>query len=150
MRLTIVEAIMHHANLMRLNMKKTINVEARSISFTFEDGLEPVTIGLAQLEPANVTYAALHGLSARLGDNAAISKSAENGFKVTEAMKREAVMELVTHYTSGSKDWSPKAKAAPKVAFNPAIAAIAAKLGKSYEEAMVWYNAKLMAELDAM
>lgn len=41
--------------------------------------------------------------------------------------------------------------ATPKAApINPAIQAIATKLGKTYAEAMAWYNEKLMAELEAM
>lgn len=129
-------------------MKKVINTVSQSVSFTF-DGLEPVTLRMDQVTPANATYAMLHGFAARIGDNAAITKSAENNFTVTEAMRRDAVLEMVNHYTSGSEDWNIK-QAARKPSFNPAIQAIADKLGKTYEEAMAWYNAKLMAELDAM
>ena len=130
-------------------MKKSINAVAQSLTFTF-DGLDPITLAMAQVSSANATYAMLHGFAARIGDNAAIQKSADNGFVVTEAMRRAAVLELVNHYASGSADWSPIARKTPKVAYNPAIQAIADKLGKSYEEAMVWYNDKLMAELAAM
>ena len=131
-------------------MKKTINAAAQSVTFTF-DGLEPVTLNMRDVSPANATYAMLHGFAARIGDNAAIAKSAENNFTVTEAMRRAEVEAMVNFYADGANvDWNVKTKAAPKAAFNPAIAAIAAKLGKTYEEAMVWYNAKLMAELEAM
>jgi len=131
-------------------MKKTINAAAQSVTFTF-DGLEPVTLNMRDVSPANATYAMLHGFAARIGDNAAIAKSAENNFTVTEAMRRAEVEAMVNFYAdSANVDWNVKTKAAPKAAFNPAIAAIAAKLGKTYEEAMVWYNAKLMAELEAM
>jgi len=130
-------------------MKKTINLASRSVTFTF-DGLEPVTMSAEKMSATNYDYACLHGLAARIGDNAAISKSAENQFTVTEAMRREAVLELVTFYENPeNKDWNIK-QAVRKPSFNPAIQAIADKLGKSYEEAMAWYNAKLMAELDAM
>lgn len=129
-------------------MKKTINAAARSITFTF-DGLDSVTLDTASVSAANRTYAMLHGFAARIGDNAAITKSAENGFKVTEAMRREAVLELVYHYASGVDDWNVRATA-HKPSFNPHIQAIAEKRACSYEEAMVWFNAKLMAELDAM
>ena len=130
-------------------MKKVINTATRSVTFTFE-GLEPVTMQAERMSAANYDYACLHGLAARIGDNAAITKSAENGFSVTEAMRREAVLELVTFYEDPeNKDWNIK-QAARKPSFNPAIQAIADKLGKSYEEAMAWYNAKLMAELAAM
>jgi len=131
-------------------MKKTINTAAQSITFTF-DGLEPVTLAMSQVSSDNATYAMLHGFAARIGDNAAIAKSAENGFTVTEAMRRAEVEKMVAFYADAdNKDWNMRVAAGPKAVFNPAIAAIAAKLGKSYEEAMVWYNAKLMAELEAM
>jgi len=129
-------------------MKKVINTLGQSVTFTF-DGLDSITLAMADVSPENATYAMLHGFAARIGDNAAITKSAENKFTVTEGMRREAVQEMVTHYTSGSIDWNIK-QAVRKASFNPAIQAIADKLGKSYEEAMAWYNAKLMAELDAM
>ena len=129
-------------------MKKVINTLGQSVTFTF-DGLDSITLAMADVTPENATYAMLHGFAARIGDNAAITKAAENNFTVTEGMRREAVLEMVTHYASGSIDWNVK-QAVRKAPFNPAIQAIADKLGKTYEEAMAWYNAKLMAELDAM
>ncbi len=140
---------MQSGNIKRLNMKKTINTATRSVTFTF-DGHEPVVMSAEKMSAANYDYAVLHGLAARIGDNAAIQKSAENNFTVTEAMRRAAVIELVEFYEDASnKDWNMK-QAARKPSFNPAIQAIADKLGKTYEEAMVWYNAKLMAELATM
>ena len=131
-------------------MKKTINTLAQTVTFTF-DGLEPVTLSAASVSDANRTYAMLHGFAARIGDNAAITKSAENGYVVTEAMRRAEVEKMVEFYADAANvDWNMRV-AAPKAApLNPAIMAIAAKLGKSYEEAMAWYNAKLMAELASM
>ena len=128
-------------------MKKVINSGAQAVTFQF-DGLADVVLRMSEVTPANATYAMLHGFAARIGDNAAISKSAENGFVVTEAMRREAVMELVDHYRSGSIEWSPKAKA-PRETFNPHIQAIADRRGCSYAEAQVWFTEKLMAELSA-
>ena len=131
-------------------MKKTINTLAQTVTFTFE-GLEPVMLAMKDVSPANATYAMLHGFAARIGDNAAITKSAENGYVVTEAMRRAEVEKMVEFYADAANvDWNMRV-AAPKAApLNPAIIAIAAKLGKSYEEAMAWYNAKLMAELASM
>lgn len=131
-------------------MKKTINTAARSITFTF-DGLESITFNAEKMSAANREYAELHGMAARIGDSAAISKTAENNFTVTEAMRRAEVEAMVAFYENSSNlDWNMKV-AAPKAApINPAIQAIATKLGKTYAEAMAWYNAKLMAELAAM
>ena len=131
-------------------MKKILDTVAQTVTFTF-DGLGPVTLAMKDVSPANAAYAALHGFAARIGDNAAIAKSAENNFTVTEAMRRAEVEAMVKFYADAENvDWNMKTRAAPKATYNPAIAAIAAKLGKTYEEAMVWYNAKLMAELEIM
>ena len=129
-------------------MKKVIDTVAQTVTFTFEDGLAPIVLSMWQVNPANATYAMLHGFAARVGDNAAIQKSAENGFRVTEAMRREAVADLVEHYSSGSADWSPKVRAKAEK-LNPHIMAIAQKRGCTYAEAQAWFNAKLMAELEA-
>lgn len=129
-------------------MKKVINAVAQTVTFTFDGDLAPIVLAMSQVHPDNATYAMLHGFAARVGDNAAIQKSAENGYVVTEAMRREAVAELVDHYTSGSADWSPKARAKAEK-LNPHIMAIAQKRNCTYEEAQAWFNAKLMAELEA-
>ena len=131
-------------------MKKTINTAARSITFTF-DGLDSMTFNAEKMSAANYEYAALHGMAARIGDSAAISKTAENNFTVTEAMRRAEVEAMVGFYeNSANAEWNMKV-AAPKAApINPAIQAIATKLGKTYAEAMAWYNEKLMAELASM
>lgn len=128
-------------------MKKVINATSQTVTFTFE-GLEPVVLGMSQVSPANATYAMLHGFAARIGDKAAIQKSEENNFKVTEAMRRAAVIEMIDHYASGTDQWELKASArlAP---INPAIAKLAERLGKTYEEAQAWFAAKLEAELMA-
>jgi len=129
-------------------MKKVINAAAQTVTFTFDGELAPIVLAMENVHQDNRTYAMLHGMAARVGDNAAIQKSAENNYTVTEAMRREAVAELVDHYASGSADWSPKAKAKTEK-LNPHIAAIAQKRNCTYEEAQAWFNAKLMAELDA-
>lgn len=126
-------------------MKKVILPDNSGVEFQF-DGLAPVIVKLADMAAVNRQRMACAGISQRIGDNAAISKSAENGFRVTETMRREAVMELVEHYRSGSEEWSPKAKARGP-SYNPHIQAIAEKKGCSYDEAAAWFQAKLMAEL---
>jgi hypothetical protein len=126
-------------------MKKVINTNAQAVTFTFE-GLAPVTLSMSDVTPANATYAMLHGFAARIGDNAAIQKSAENNFTVTEAMRREAVLELVNHYTSGSTDWNLKV-AERKAPQNPTILAIAAKMGLTYTEAEAEIQRRMLAEL---
>ena len=126
-------------------MKKTINTNAQTVTFSF-DGCEAVTLKMSEVTFQNRDYAMLHGFAARIGDNAAIQKSADNGFIVTESMRREAVMEMVEHYTSGSTDWNIKV-AARKSPQNPTILAIAAKLGISYVEAEAEIQRRMLAEL---
>lgn len=126
-------------------MKKIIDAKAGTVTFTFE-GLETVTFNPHNATAKNQTYAMLHGFAARIGDNAAIQKSEENGFKVTEGMRREAVMELVEHYLSGSEDWSPRAKAVRKPAEDPYMAELAKRRGCTYAEAQAWFQAKMLAD----
>ena len=126
-------------------MKKVINAAAQTVTFTFE-GCSSVTLAMSQVSTANATYAMLHGFAARIGDNAAIQKSEANNFIVTESMRREAVVEMVEHYTSGSVEWNTKV-AERKAPQNPTILAIAAKLGITYGEAEVEIQRRMLAEL---
>jgi len=131
-------------------MKKAIDSVRRTVTFTF-DGLDPVVFIADKVSAENMDYAIVHGFAARIGDNAAITKSAENNFTVTEAMRRAAVMELVEFYeNTENKDWNMKVGRVAKIAFNPQIQVLAEKLGKTYDEAAAWYNEKLMADIAAM
>ena len=129
-------------------MKKVINTNAQAVTFTFE-GLAPVTLAMSDVTPANATYAMLHGFAARIGDNAAIQKSAENNFTVTEAMRREAVLELVNHYTSGSVDWNTRVSERKPVQ-NPLWLRLAQARGVSYEVIAAEKVAADLAELAAL
>lgn len=126
-------------------MKKVINVTAKTVTFQF-DGCEAVTLDMSRVSVENREYAVLHGLAARVGDNAALSKSAANGFAITEAARREAVIELVEHYHSGSVDWNLRT-AVRKAPQNPTILAIAAKMGLTYVEAEAEIQRRMLAEL---
>lgn len=130
-------------------MKKAINELARTITFTFDaaSGLEPVVFDPAKASAANRDYAVLHGFAARLGDNAAIAKSKENGFTVTEAMRRDAIIELRDHYESGAEAWNVKAsgtRAAPRV---KAFEDLAAAMGVTYEQAMAAAATAALADI---
>ena len=129
-------------------MKKIINAVTRTVTFTFDGGLAPVVVEAAKLSPELQAYAVLHSIGHRVGDNAAIPKTAENGYKITEAMKRAAVVEMADHMQSGTAAWDMRA--APRVApLNPAILRLAEKLNMGYEAAQAWFAAKLEAELTA-
>jgi hypothetical protein len=126
-------------------MKKVINTAAQTVTFTFE-GCSSVTLAMSQVSTANATYAMLHGFAARIGDNAAIQKSEANSFIVTESMRREAVVDMVEHYKSGSVEWNLKV-AERKSPQNPTILAIAAKMGLTYTEAEAEIQRRMLAEL---
>jgi len=126
-------------------MKKVINAAAQTVTFVF-DGCEAVTLKMSDVTLENASYAMLHGFAARIGDNAAIQKSAENGFTVTESMRREAVLELVCHYTSGSVEWNTRVSERKPV-HNPTILAIAARMGITYTEAEAEIQRRMLAEL---
>jgi hypothetical protein len=131
-------------------MKKSINEVAGTITFSFDDELEPVVFDVAKASEATRAYATLHGFMARIGDAAAIQKNTENNFRVTDAMRKEAVVEMVEHYHSGTDQWSVRAPGKPKQSKqSPVILAIAAKRNCSYEEAEKWVAEKMLAELGA-
>jgi hypothetical protein len=115
-------------------MKKDVSADGTKVVFTFT-GLEPIVFDPAKASEANRAYAQMHGWMAAIGDKAAIQKSAENNYTVTEEMRRAEILEAVTFYEAGGSDWTRKAKAkAPSI--NPAIAALAAALGMTYEATM--------------
>ena len=129
-------------------MKKVIDGLVVRFEFT---GLEPVVFDASRVAGANRERAMMHGFAARIGDNAAIQKSAENGYTVTEAMRREAVLELVDHYHGESDEWSPKKASGPRAApQNPFVVELAKRLGITYDEAMAKLAAQAMAEMGAM
>lgn len=113
-------------------MKKVIGTNA--VTFTFDNGLDSIRLDVMEVSLENRNHAMLHGFAARIGDNAAIAKSVENGYRVTEEMRREAVLELVNHYTSGTKEWNVRASGV--------------RVKSAAEIAMLQdANAKLMAEI---
>ena len=129
-------------------MKKIVNAASQTLTFTF-DGCEAVTLSMSDVMLQNRNYAMLHGFAARIGDNAAIQKSTENNFTVTETMRREAVLELVTHYTSGSTEWNLKV-AERKAPQNPLWLRLAQARGVSYEVIAAEKVAADLAELAAL
>jgi hypothetical protein len=123
------------------------NREGGKLVFTFEDGIAAIVFDSAA---ATVSHddAAMHGYEQKIRDNAAIARKQKDGtvITVTEAMRAAAIQEMVTHLTT-STDWNMRKSAVAKI--DPNIQAIADKRGTTYAEAMAWFNAKLMAELEA-
>jgi len=115
-------------------MKKIINVADQSVTFTF-DGLDEVIFDAKKASTQNKEYAMLHGFAARIGDKAALQKNAENGFTVTEAMRRETVLNMAEHYHDGAQQaWELRVAAGPrKPALNPTWVKMAELSGRTYE-----------------
>lgn len=126
-------------------MKKTIN--ATTVVFAF-DGLDSVTFDATKASAANRAYAEMHGWQARIGDNAALSRKQADGtiVTITEAMRREAVVELVAFYEAGGAEWATRAGAVPKQ--NPMILAIATKRGVTYAEAEALVAAQFLSDME--
>ena len=121
------------------------NREGGKLVFTF-DGLESIVFDSTA---ATVSHedAAMHGYEQKIRDNAAISRKQKDGtvIDVTEAMRRDAVQEMVTHLTTSTAWNMVKAqRAAPQ---NPTILAIANKRGCTYAEAEAWIAEKMLAEM---
>ena len=132
-------------------MKKSINESNRTITFTFDDALlEPIVFQVAKCSGVNNAYAALHGYMARIGDNAAISRQGPNGsvITITEKMRRDAVMEMVNHYHSGSAEWNMRTASVKSL--NQTWLAIATKRGVEYDVIAAEKAAADLAELEAL
>ena len=127
-------------------MKKSI--DGAIVKFEF-DGLEPLEFNCNKMSAEMQDYAIPFGMCHRLGDMAAIPKRDAKGnvVVVTEAMRRAEVEAGIKHYESGTKDWNMKGTRAPVQ--NPTILAIAAKLGKTYQEAEIYIQEKMLAEISA-
>ena len=120
--------------------------EGNLLVFTFKD-LAPITFDAAKAEQ-HAERAKMHGFEQRIRDNAAIAKSEKNNFTVTEQMRRDAVLEMVTHLESGGVEWNMKAGARAPV-LNQIWAQLAAKRGVTYEAVAAEKIAADMAELAA-
>jgi hypothetical protein len=128
-------------------MKKLI--DGTKIVFSFE-GCEQVIFDATKASEQNRAYAIMHGFQARIGDNAAIQKSAENGYVITESIRREAVLELVTHYEDPAQtNWNLRA-AGPRVTkLNAHVVKYAEAAGLTYEQAMEKIAQKAIDDLMA-
>jgi hypothetical protein len=115
-----------------------------TLTFSFPDtDIQPIVFD-ANKATVSREDAALHGFEQKIRDNAAIARSASNGFNVTEEMRAAAVQQMVTHLTT-STEWNMRKSATVKE--NPVFRAIASKLGISYEEAMAKVQQQFLDEM---
>ena len=125
------------------------NRNGNTLTFTF-DGATSVSFD-ADRCTALTNDAAMHGFEQKIRDNAALSRNIKiNGVEtvrtITEAMRRDAVLEMVMHLEK-NETWNMKASArqAPQ---NPVILAIAAKRGCTYAEAEAFLVALCLTEME--
>lgn len=130
-------------------MKKTIDHAAKSVTFKFNDGLESFTFHAKDAAAEMREYAELAGWGHRLGDYAALPTTDKDGnvIPVTEAMRRDAVLEIAGHYTGGATEWNIKPSARKPVQ-NAVILKVATSRGCTYEEAEAYIAEKFLADLD--
>ncbi len=127
-------------------MKKVI--DGGKIMFSFDAdaaGVKPadVVFDSSKCSTTVKNAAVMHGFSARIGDNAALSRKQKDGsvIVITEQMRRDAVLELVNHYESGAENWDVKRGPSE----NPTIRALADKLGGTYAQAEAYIQEKMLA-----
>lgn len=94
-------------------VKPIIDVEARTVTFKYAGGLPDSVFHLDKAHKDNVIRAALVGYAqTRLVDAAAIGMEDEDGNIIPKdqrvAMKRAAIEELISHYETGTSEWSRK------------------------------------------
>ena len=145
-----------HGIIPGVHMKKSI--VGGTVHFTFDpiigsDGatipVEPIVFDTMKCSTAVRDYAVPFAFMHRLGDAAALSRTLPDGSvrTITEAMRRVAIMELVTHYESGATDWNLKARASSAVTLNPMVYQKSIEWGISYEAAMVRISSEWLAAM---
>ena len=114
-----------------------------TLTFTFSDSTPSIYFN-ADNATVSRNDAMMHGFEQKIRDNAAIAKSADNGYTITEAMRAAAIQQMVTHLTT-STEWNMRKAATVKE--NPVFRAIASKLGITYEEAMAKVQQQFLDEM---
>lgn len=124
-----------------------VTPDGKKIVFAF-DGLESITFDSEIASVACRERAEMHGWEQRIRDNAAITRKQKDGtvITVTEAMRRDAVAEMVSHYESGTENWSVRGPGSVAKQ-NPVIAAIAAKRNCTYAEAEQFLAEQFLTEI---
>ena len=119
----------------------TRNAHNGILIYNFDDDLPSVRFDVNdEVHFDNCITAMMMGFNDRIKDRAAIPRKQKvNGVEVvvnvTETMRRDKVVEVIDHLNSGTDQWNLKSSArAPKQ--DPSIAALAAKLNITYDEAL--------------
>lgn len=67
---------------------------------------KPLDMDMRKLHPTIWDRAAMHGMTQRVSDAAAMSRNPETGASATPQEKYDAMARLVAHYESGTDQWS--------------------------------------------
>lgn len=118
--------------------KKVINVEANSVAFKFSDGSE-IAVNLGELSQDTLKQLALHGVSAKLGDNYAGAAEVEEEGGDPIAWAKEQVRQTWENLKQGL--WTVRGEGGVRVTV--LALAIAAVYGITPEEA-----AEKLSEMD--
>ena len=121
-----------------------ITLSGNLVNFTF-DGAEPLTLDTTKAHESDKHIAMLMGFSDKCRDAAAIPKTLENNYTITEAMRRAAIAPMVERFEKGEASWNIRVAKTP--AENPVIRKIAEKRGITYTEAQALIAEQFLNEL---
>lgn len=115
-------------------------------------GVGDIALNMAAISSENKARACLHGMIQRISDAAAISRDSETGEAATPQDKYDAMQRLVTHYESGTSEWSRRPVAGEGKSGGllfKALCAMSAET-KTADEIREWMATKTKAQLTAL
>lgn len=115
-------------------------------------GVGIIDLDFSKVDEANKNRAMIHGFIQRISDAAAISRDPETGESATAQDKFDAMQRLVTHYESGTSEWSRRPVAGEGKSGGllfKALCVMSAET-KSADEIREWMGTKTKAQLTAL
>jgi hypothetical protein len=117
-------------------MARVIETKQSGDSLTFTvAGAGEIILNVADIHPAVMRRAAIHGLTQRIADAAALSRNPDNGQPASPADKLAAMARLVDHYNTGTDQWGLRASGGGGAEGGLTVRALAAVLGVSVADA---------------
>jgi hypothetical protein len=96
----------------QMPIRTTINEAGRIVTFT--SATDYLAVHLDRIHPANLAYAALHGIKQRVGDAGALGFDKDLGRYPTDDEKFVAMRKVAEHLMSGSAEWDIRVAGEPK------------------------------------
>lgn len=126
------------------------DAETNAITYTVL-GVGDLVLNLDQVSVKNRDYAAVHGFGQRIPDAAAIPRDTETGKSATPQEKFDAMAKLVTHYNSGTSEWSRVREAGEGNSGGLLLAALTQlSPTKSKDEIRSWMKSQTRTQLNAL